>query len=162
MNPQDIFERLLRMLREYGWETGPQKLEAEIEVTSGEDKRALLEQVRGWIAAERGEYDEAVRRLQQNEQVPLLAGWAVYGLAFVALRRKEFKHTHELLDRAMRLADPTDNPLLARIAVARGMAWFHEGKVDRALPFLHQALEHAGPNTFTTGRVLDAMGMVYA
>jgi class 3 adenylate cyclase len=162
MNPPDLFPRLLHLLRQYGWETGPQQLAAEIQAASEDERRVLLEHVRAWFAAERGEHDDALRGLRENEQVPLLAAWAVYGQAFVALRRKELRQAHDLLDRAVRLADPTDSPLLARLALARGTAFLHQGKPDLALPLLHHALEYAGPDTFTTGRVLDAMGMVYA
>jgi class 3 adenylate cyclase len=159
----DIFRRLLDILREYGgWETALRRLEAEIQTAPDPDKRALLQQFRGWMAAERGEFDEAIHQLQQTEQVPSLAGWAVYGQAFVAHRRKAFAQAHQLLDRAVRLADSTDTALRARIALLRGTVFFHEGKSDQALPLLHEALELAGRKSYVTGRVLDALGMVYA
>jgi hypothetical protein len=51
-----IFERLLRLLRQYGWETGLAKLEAEIRAAEDPDQRALLQQLSGWVAAERGDH----------------------------------------------------------------------------------------------------------
>jgi hypothetical protein len=50
-----VFEKLLELLRTYGWDIGLQKLETEAHLTSDEDRRALLEQFRGWMAAERGD-----------------------------------------------------------------------------------------------------------
>jgi tetratricopeptide (TPR) repeat protein len=157
-----IFDRLLRLLRQFGWETGLAKLEAEIRAAENPDLRALLQQLSGWVAAERGDHEEALRQLRLTEQVPVLAGWALYGQAFVELRRKRFALVHPLLDRATRAADPNDTMLLARIALFRGLAHFHEGQTDLVLPLLHEALEKAGQASFATGRVLDAMGQVYA
>jgi tetratricopeptide (TPR) repeat protein len=157
-----VFEKLLELLRTYGWDIGLQKLKAQAHHTPDDERRALLEQFRGWMAAERGEYPEAIRQLQRIEQVPFLAGWAVYGQAFVAMRRKDFPGAHSLLDRAAALADPTDTTLRSRLALVRAITYFHQGQDEPVLPYLHEALELAGPDGFSTGRVLDALGMVCA
>jgi class 3 adenylate cyclase/tetratricopeptide (TPR) repeat protein len=160
-NP-DIFQDLLSLLRQYGWETGLARLEAETSSTPNPAKRALLQQFRGWMAAERGEFEEALGQFQETEQVPVLGGWSVYGQAFVAHRRKNFNRTHELLDRAAQLADPADRSLQARVLVLRGTTFLNEGKLDLVLPLLQEALERAGRSDFATGRVLDALGQFYA
>src|SRR5215831_11822195 len=77
-NPK-IVEDVLHLLRHYGWETGYKKLEAELQATDDESGRAARELFLGWMAAERGSDDEAVRHFAAVGQMLSLAGWALAG-----------------------------------------------------------------------------------
>src|SRR5690242_4256750 len=77
-------ERILALLREWGWEGGLQRLRAEVDGAAPADDRADAQFFLAWMAAERGGHDDADRRFRDLEAAPGLAGWAAYGQAFVA------------------------------------------------------------------------------
>jgi tetratricopeptide (TPR) repeat protein len=157
-----IVERILTLLREWGWETGLEKLQAETEATQDENQHAAWQLFTGWVAGERGAHAEALQQMKAVEHIPALAGWARVGQAFIALRERQDSLAHELLDQASTPDNLTDRTLRATIAHCRGVVYYHEGKSNRALPQLHEALELFGLDHFGTGRVLDTLGMVYA
>jgi class 3 adenylate cyclase/uncharacterized protein HemY len=157
----NIVEAVMNLLRHYGWETGYKKLEAELQATDDESGRAARELFLGWMAAERGSDDEAVRHFAAVGQMPSLAGWALVGQSFVAMRHKDFRRAHQLLDEASR-GDSADATLRATIAHLRGSVLYHEGKAEEARPLLLGALRAFGREHFGTGRVLDTLGMIYA
>jgi len=156
-----IVEDVLNLLQHYGWETGYKKLEAELQATDDERGRAARELFLGWMAAERGSDDEAIRHFAAVGQMPSLAGWALVGQSFVAMRRKDFRRAHQLLDEASR-GDSADATRQATIAHLRGSVLYHEGKAEEARPLLLEALRAFGREHFGTGRVLDTLEMIYA
>lgn len=158
----NIVNRVLRLLRQWGWEVGLRRLRQELEESGEVKDREVLQFFAGWMAAERGAVDEANRQFAELADVPALAGWSWLGRAFVAMRQKEFPQAHELLDESSRRLDSADKELQATIAHTRAVVFFHEGRVDIALPLLSEALERFGQEHFATGRVLDSLGMAYA
>jgi tetratricopeptide (TPR) repeat protein len=159
-DPQ-IIEKVLSLLRQYGWEIGYKKLEAELQAADDKNGRGVGELFLGWMAAERGEYKEAVARFDALSQIPRLAAWAILGQAFVAQRQKDFGLFRRLLNQANEQAGD-DKFLHATIAHLRATSLYHEGKPDEAYPLLLEALDGFGDDHFGTGRVLDTLGMIYA
>jgi class 3 adenylate cyclase len=157
-----IVEDVLSLLRHYGWEIRYKKLEAELQAADDESGRAARELFLGWMAAERGSYEAAIRHFEAVGQMPSLAGWALVGQPFVAMRRTDFRLAHQLLDDASRRGDSADASLRATIAHLRGSVLYHEGKTEEARPLLLAALQEFGREHFGTGRVLDTLGMIYA
>ena len=96
-NDPEIVERVLALLRQYGWETGSKKLREETEATGDKQKQETLQFFAGWMAAERGAYPEAVQHFEECKQVPTLAAWACFGQAFLAMRRHDYRRAYELL-----------------------------------------------------------------
>lgn len=158
----NVINRVLRLLRQWGWEVGLRRLRQEHDSSNEFMDREALQLFTGWMAAERGAFDEANRQFAELAEVPELAGWSWLGRAFVAQRQKQFSQAHKLLDESSRRLDAADNELQATIAHTRAVVFFHEGRADVALPLLCEALERFGREHFATGRVLDSLGMVYA
>jgi class 3 adenylate cyclase/uncharacterized protein HemY len=159
---RNIADKALTLLREWGWETGLTRLKEEIAATEDEQSRAALSFLVGWLAGERGAHAEAQAQFQAVAQMPALAGWALVGQAFIALREKDYERAHQLLDGAA-IKDNTGNAMLLATAThCRGAVYYHQGRLDQALGRLHEALRLFGTEHFSTGRVLDTLGMVYA
>jgi class 3 adenylate cyclase len=163
MNPAaPVVEKVLTLLRQYGWEVGARKLEEEVQAAGQGGEGEAREFFAGWLAAERGNHDDAARHFQAVAGVPALAGWVAVGQAFLALRRKDFRAAHRFLDDGDRPTDADDPILQATRAHVRGSILFHEGKPEEARLHLLQAFRLFGPDHFGTGRVLDTLGMFYA
>jgi len=159
---REIVDRILELLREWGWDTAINKLKAEIDAAESEDDRAALQLFVGWMLGERGFHAEALKQMRAVKHLPRLEAWGLVGQAFVMLRQSDFKSTHKLLDQASK-HDPARDPILqASIAHCRGSAYYHEGQQEQALEQLRAALAGLGRNHFCTGRVLDSIGMVYS
>ncbi|HYT94729.1 MAG TPA: tetratricopeptide repeat protein, partial [Gemmataceae bacterium] len=152
----------LQMLREWGWEQGLERLKRDTDAAAEPGRRAALQILTGWLAAERGHDDEALAPLRAAASWPALAAWALAGEAFLALRRKRYRDSQDLLRRAASAADAHDTVLSATLAHLRGTLALQEGRPDEALRELHTGLEQLGPSHFSTGRVLDTLGTVHA
>jgi tetratricopeptide (TPR) repeat protein len=152
----------LRLLREWGWEQGLERLKRDMSAAADPSRRAALQILTGWLAGERGQDAEALTQLRAAGSWPSLTGWALAGEAFLAVRRKGYREAEELLARASAAADAQDTVLAATVAHIRGTLAHHEGRSDQALAELHRALEQLGPGHFSTGRVLDTLGMVHS
>jgi class 3 adenylate cyclase/Tfp pilus assembly protein PilF len=161
LSDQALIGNVLSLLREWGWETGIEKLKAEIECSQSEEERAALRYFIGWMAAMRGEYAETLEQLKAIESVDGMKGWTEVGRAFVALRQNRYTEANARLDDAQTHCDPDDRVLQATIYHCRGAVAFRLGNRD-ALRLLHEALEMFGKDSFGVGRVLDTLGMVYA
>ena len=74
-DPQ-IVKHVLALLRDWGWETGVEKLQAEIEATDDSDRRAALHLFVGWMAWERGAHAVALEQFKAVEHLSALVGWA--------------------------------------------------------------------------------------
>jgi len=160
-NEPAIVARVLSMLRQYGWETGLKKLRAEIAATDDPQAKDTLQFFTGWMAAEQGEHKEARAFFVELRNVAELGAWALFGLAFVAMRETDYRACEQLLNEAEAVAND-DSDLRGAIAHLRGANAFHDGDSERALGHLRVALSHFGKDHFGTGRVLDTFGMVYA
>src|SRR4051812_33255568 len=88
-NDLAVVTHIRSLLQQYGWETGLKKLQAEIEAADDPGLRDNLRFFAGWMAAERGASEEADEHFDQSLQVEALQGWALFGQAFLALRRHE-------------------------------------------------------------------------
>jgi class 3 adenylate cyclase/Tfp pilus assembly protein PilF len=161
-NDPVIVERIAALLQKFGWDMGLRKLEQEIAATNDPEQQETLRFCAAWMAAERGAYEEASRLFGASRLVDNLEAWAIFGQAFLALRRHDYQRTHALLEQAVGKADPEDRSLHAAIAHLRGTNYFHTGDSQRALHHLRVALQSFGKDHFATGRVLDTFGMVYA
>jgi class 3 adenylate cyclase len=157
-----VAEEVLHLLRTWGWATSLKKLKMRIQRAQTEARRAALQAYADWLAGDRNLVSEAAEQLKALPQGAALAGWALAAQAAVALRERDYARVHRILDRAAEQADPADKALGAALAHNRAVAYFHQGKSDRALPALHEALALLGKDHFGTGRVLDTLGMVYA
>src|SRR4051794_8265189 len=93
-----VVARILGLLEQYGWEQGARTLDEQLQQADDEAGRGAQEFFQGWLAAERGDQETALRLLRALEDRAPLAGWARAGQAFVALRTKDFRTAHRLLD----------------------------------------------------------------
>ena len=155
-------ERILALLRRYGWEMGMKKLEDEISSTQDGEAKESLRFFAGWMAAERGQHQQAHAIFQESQSVPALEAWSRLGRAFVAMRQNEYQRAFDLLSEAKNLADPSDQELEGAIAHLYGALHYRVGKSDKALVSLRKALAVFKRDHFATGRVLDTFGLVYA
>jgi class 3 adenylate cyclase/Tfp pilus assembly protein PilF len=160
INQPETGDKVLSLLRQYGWEMGLQKLREEIGATPDAEARNNLLFFAGWMAAERGAYDEARALLQDAGETPSARKWACFVQAFLAMRQQQFAEAERLLDSI----EPEAESTLLRAAVAhiRGAVAFHASDLDRALRELRGSLRLLGKDHYGTGRVLDTFGMVYA
>jgi len=153
-------DKVLSLLRQYGWEMGLQKLREEIAATPDAGRRNELRFFAGWMAAERGAHDEARKLLLDAEDSPTAQKWSRFVQAFLAMRERRFEEAERLLISI----DPEPESILLRAAVAhiRGANFFHGSDPDRAMLALREALRLLGRDHYGTGRILDTFGMVYA
>jgi len=159
---KQIVDRILALLREWGWDTGLQKLKAELDRTEDDQARGILQLFMGWMAGERGLHAEALKQMKAVKQLPHLEAWALLGQAFIRMREGSFKSAHKLLDQTSKQASARDSILHASIAHCRGSNYYHEGRNKEALQELRTALSGFGRNHFCTGRVLDSLAMFYS
>ncbi len=160
INQPETGDKVLSLLRQYGWEMGLQKLREEIAATSDAGRRNDLAFFAGWMAAERGAYDAAQTLLQDADESPAAQRWRRFIQAFLAMRQRQFEEAERLLDSV----DPEPESTLLRAAVAhiRGANAFHKSDLDGALRELRESLRLLGGDHYGTGRILDTFGMVYA
>jgi class 3 adenylate cyclase len=161
-NDPAIVDRVLSLLRQYGWEAGLRRLHLEIDAMADPQGKDSLQFFTAWMAAERGAHPEAGQLFEASEQVASLEAWALFGQAFLALRQHDFERGDELLRQSEQRADPEDPALQAAIEHLRGANFFHAGNSELALVHLRRALNSFGTESFGTGRVLDTFGLVYA
>jgi len=161
-NDPAVAERILALLRRYGWEMGMKKLEEEISSTHDGEAKESLRFFAGWMAAERGQHQQARALFQESQSVPALEAWATLGQAFVAMRQNEYERAFDLLAEANKQADPADHELAGAIFHLYGALCYRVGKSDQALVSLRKALALFNRDHFATGRVLDTFGLVYA
>jgi class 3 adenylate cyclase len=154
---QAVVKRVLNLLREWGWEVGVQRLKQELTRTESAIDRQALQSFVGWLAAERGEFALAEAELQKLTCIPDLAGWAYVGLAFVAIRSREFAKAHIHLASAIPHSNQ-DKQLLGSLRLLEGTLALHEGNKQSALDMLEEAVAVFGNECFSRGRALDALG----
>jgi tetratricopeptide (TPR) repeat protein len=166
-NPE-IIDRLLDLLQSWGWETGYRQLEEQLAPAGMGGGESGTPEVRAfflsWMAVERGDYATADRYAAEMAAAPELAGWALFVRAFGEFRRQQYASAAALLDQAEATGN-RDGNFLAAIAHVRGSIDYHRGNSAAALARLKQArdlLREQDARHFGLGRVLDAMGMVYA
>jgi class 3 adenylate cyclase len=158
-NQRETGARVLSLLRQFGWETGAQKLRDEIAATADILLRDEMRVFAAWIAAESDAGDLGRALLQEVEDRPLAAKWAQFVQAFLAMRERRFEEAERLLV----TIEPEPESILLRAAVGhiRGANFFHRSMLDDALVELREALRLLGKDHYGTGRVLDTFGMVY-
>jgi serine/threonine protein kinase/class 3 adenylate cyclase len=151
--------KILEMLRTRGWARALQKIRNRCQRADTTTQRAAYQGFHDWMAGERREPSTVVESLPEGKA---LRGWSLAGQASYALRERDYGAAQSLLAMAQTQGDPSDRMLAATIAHTRATALVHVGQPDKALPFLHQALDLFGRQHFMTGRVLDTLGMAYA
>lgn len=156
----DVVDRVLELLRQWGWERGLDKMREELFAGAPAAGGPIEHLFCGWFAAERGQFDEALASLAAAAESPRLAPWAMLGQAFVATRARRLDDADAFLRRAEELS-PDDPYLLGGIRLMQGVAQFHRGD-GAALPLLEEAYRLVPETCFSHGRVLDALGMYYA
>ncbi|HET9530588.1 MAG TPA: tetratricopeptide repeat protein, partial [Blastocatellia bacterium] len=162
MNPKpEIAEKVLSLLRKWGWEKGLEQLKAEIKSTKDQNRRAPLHIFVAWLSGERDASKEAAAQFQGVPQYPAMTGWALTVQAFIALRKNAYAQALELLNQALSRGDSGDSILRATIHHCYGSALFQEGQPETALSHLHEAIRLLGKDHFATGRVLDTLATVY-
>jgi tetratricopeptide (TPR) repeat protein len=166
-NPE-IVDQLLDLLRRWGWDTGYRRLEEQLARAGIGGSESGPPEVRAfflsWMAVERGDYATADRHVMEMAAAPELAGWALFVRAFGEFRQQQYASAAALLDQA-EAAGNRDGNFRAAIAHVRGSIDYHRGNSVGALARLKEArdlLREQDPRHFGLGRVLDAMGMVYA
>lgn len=162
MEPQRaITEKFLTLLQQWGWEAGIEKIEKQLAKTENEAERRVVQSFLGWMAAERGDHERAEATLSPLTEVPELAGWGFMGLAFVAMRKRDTDLALHQLEQAERLAQE-DPALLGIVRLLQGTTRFHRAETAGVLELLEDALRLLGPDRFSRGRALNALGMWYA
>src|SRR5262249_36667244 len=164
INSRQFADKVLALLRQYGWEMGLRKLREEIAATSDRERRNDFRFFTGWMAAERGAHKEARNLFQEAEESPEAEEWSKFGQAFVKMRQDHYYEAEGLL--ATVTPGPENSLLQAAVDHLRGANWFHAGDSDQARSYLRAALrlldnKHAA-DQFGMGRILDTFGMVYA
>jgi serine/threonine protein kinase/class 3 adenylate cyclase len=156
---------VLDLLRTWGWGMGVRKLKGKVQNARDPRKRASLQVLLTLVsgespvgAASRATPNPALRSLPTWRA---LVGWALSGQSSAALRDRDYRRAHRLLDQAYEQGDESDTILQATLAHLRGSILSHEGKTEQALHHLHEALALFGKDHFAAGRVLDTLGMVY-
>jgi class 3 adenylate cyclase/tetratricopeptide (TPR) repeat protein len=160
INQPETGDKVLALLREYGWELGLQKLRDEIAATADAGHRNNLRFFASWMAAERGAHDDARSLLADSDDKPTAQDWSRFVQAVLAMRERRFEES----DRLLSSIRPDVGNLLLRAAVAhiRGANHFHASNLAAALHELREALRLLGKDHFGTSRILDRFGMVYA
>ena len=159
-NDPAIVRKTLNLLRHYGWEKGIELLKQEY--LNADSQSALeIDFIVGWIAAERGQYAEANTHFSMSLRTTRLAGWATFGLAFVAMRQKSYDEALSLLKESRRRANPGDKVLRGVQSQLSASIYFHQGHSDLALHELRLSLAAFGRKHFVTGRVIDTLGRIY-
>jgi class 3 adenylate cyclase len=152
---------VLTVLRTWGCGgTGLRRLREQA-ADGGDEQRHAYQSYADWMSGKPGLHEEALQQLATSAELPALTGWALTAQAVAATRERDYRRAHDLLDRAAR-AGADDLSMWATIAHNRGVVLAHQDRFDQALPQLHEALAHFGPEQFGTGRVLDTLGMAYA
>src|SRR5258708_696707 len=123
-DPQ-IVARVLELLQQWGWETGYKKLEVELQA-NGEGESEARHFFLGWMAAERGSYEQAIHNFEALAQVVPLAAWALIGQAFVAMRRKDLPLAQRLIDRCSQKVEIGEDMLRATIDHLQGSVLYHQ------------------------------------
>jgi class 3 adenylate cyclase/Tfp pilus assembly protein PilF len=159
INQRETGARALSLLRQFGWETGAQKLREEIATMSDARLRDEMRVFAGWITAESGAGELAWALMKEVEDRPLAAKWSQFVQAFLAMRERRCDEAERLLV----AIEPEPASILLRAAVGhiRGANFFHRSMLDEALVELREALRLLGKDHYGTGRVLDTFGMVY-
>ena len=161
LNQPETGDKVLSLLRQYGWELGLQKLREQIAATPDAGARHNLLFFAGWMAVERGAYDEAEALLRDTgDDSSVVQKWSRFVQAFLAMRERRFEEADRLL--ASIEPEPESVLLCAAVAHMRGANLFHASDADRALFELRESLRLMGKDHYGTGRVLDTFGMVYA
>jgi class 3 adenylate cyclase/predicted negative regulator of RcsB-dependent stress response len=160
-NPESARE-VLGLLRTWGWGAGMRRLKEAAQSAVEEPHRQAYQFFHGWLSGDQVPPREAIEPFQSAGVAREVEGWSLAGQALAAVQERDFARAHRLLDQAAALGDPTDVALKATIAHNRGVVDIHQGKFDRALPALHEALALFGKEHFAAGRVLDSLGMLYA
>ncbi len=157
----NVVKRVLELLQQWGWESGLGRIQESIGEAETELERQTLEHFVGWMAAERGDYAEAIRRFTELKQIPELTGWASLGLAFVAMRSRQMPAAWQWMEQTESSA-AADVSLAGALQRLKGTALFHQGKSDEALGPLEHSAKLLDSSSFGRGRTLDALGMWYA
>jgi class 3 adenylate cyclase len=151
----------LDLLRTWGYGMGMRKLKARVQRSRDGRKRSAFQALLDIVGGEVEARTAVEARLRPLACWPALRVWALVGEASAALRSRDCRRTHELLDEASASVGD-DPPLRATLAHLRGSALGHEGKAEESLPHLHEALTLFGRAHFAAGRVLDSLGMAHA
>ncbi len=157
----DGAERVLELLRKWGWEVGVQRIQASLAGLASPEEQRVARQFIGWMAAERGDYARAEEELMPLVEIREVAGWALLGLAFVAMRARNTDLALQRLQHAEEFA-VADPALLAGVRLLQGTTRFHRGETDGVLEQFEEAAALAGAERFSYGRIMDALGMWYA
>jgi class 3 adenylate cyclase/Flp pilus assembly protein TadD len=161
--PDERFaSKILELLRRWGWARAMQKMRTKAQRTESNAQRNIWQGFVDWMSGQRSSLAQLAEACQAWPSGKALRGWALAGQASHMLRERDYAGAQRQLERAESQRDPTDQLLQATIAHTRAAALVHIGQSDRALPYLHQALDLFGREHFMTGRVLDTLGMAYA
>jgi len=155
--PGDMIARVLSLLRQWGWETGLDKVSTDPVPGLDAAARAALQPLQGVLSL-----GEAQPELQGLAGMAELLSWARAGRALAAMRQGSYGIAFDWLKRAAPPEGCADKALRATLAHFRGTTLCHDDHPVEALPCLREALELFGNEHFATAQVLDTLGMVYA
>jgi len=164
LQPVDVVDYALSLLGRHGWEVGFHKLVEWLPLVSNEPTHPAHALFLGWQAWERGRLDEAERYLHEIEHSSKCRGWALAGLAFVALRKKgsEALAAGPFLAEALSHCTADDRDLRGVVAQGQGLIEYHHGRFREARVRLGEALELVGRQHHLTGRLYDSLGMTWS
>jgi class 3 adenylate cyclase/Flp pilus assembly protein TadD len=157
-----LAERILDMLRRWGWARATQKMRNKAQRDDSPQRRAVWQGYLDWMSGQRTPGASAIEKCQALPCGAALRGWSLVGQASYQLRQRDYAAAGRLLDRAEAQGDASDAMLGATIAHTRASALVHLGQCEAAMSHLHRALDGFGREHFMTGRVLDTLGMAYA
>src|SRR5262245_39335175 len=95
-----VVERVLDLLRRWGWEAAESRIRDDIHAAPDPDTRSEREILAAWMTAERGGHAQAEELFAAAGARPELKAWALAGTAFVAFRTRNYDHALRTLDLA--------------------------------------------------------------
>jgi class 3 adenylate cyclase len=153
----EVTDRVLAMLRQWGWKPGVRRLAAALEGAE-HPAQALL---RGWRAVRCGDEVAAREQFRAAAALPALAGWAAIAEAQVAYDQRDLSGAEARLAEAIDLNRPPDAVLTAACSYVRGLLRHQAGALGDARSSFHEALEGVGENHSILGMILNGLGSLY-
>jgi class 3 adenylate cyclase/tetratricopeptide (TPR) repeat protein len=152
-------EEALVLLRTWGWHRGLRLAREKLDSSTEGGARETLTRLLDYLTGTPGPQDGIVA------QMPVLRGWQLVGKGYQALLAFDYDLAQRCLDEGIGQAIgavPPEWALEAHRAYQRGYLLTRRGRWQEAVAPLTQALTLFGRDHFLTGRVLDALGRVYA
>lgn len=158
----ELDQRILRLLNEKGWDETLNELREEIANTADIHEKYDLRLFASWMAAERGQFTEAISLVEEAavEQSVEAEAWSLILRAYVEMRKGQYGAADSLLNQVHMMSD---HVILQAIGYhVRASNCHHAGNTEWAVQYLNKAFQLVGRDHFLSARILDTYGLTYA